>query len=55
MQRAIVAGCMVVALVCRLTARGAERTAEWNALVDVYLDIERRRQVSWRDLTLGPL
>jgi uncharacterized protein (DUF885 family) len=38
MQRAIVAGCLVVALVCGLTARGAERTAEWNALVDVYLD-----------------
>jgi uncharacterized protein (DUF885 family) len=38
MQRAIVAGCLVVALVFGLTAREAERTAEWNALVDVYLD-----------------
>jgi uncharacterized protein (DUF885 family) len=38
MQRTIVAGCFVVALVCGLAARAAERTAEWNALVDEYLD-----------------
>jgi uncharacterized protein (DUF885 family) len=38
MQRLIVAGCLLVALVCGLAARPAERTIEWNALVDEYLN-----------------